>query len=76
MTLEKELHTYERELPNLLAHEGKYVLIHNEDIVGIFGTYEDALKAGYERCGLDGFFVRQIQAYDEVQYFTREIEAA
>jgi len=33
----------------LLANEGKFVLIHGEEIAGVFDTYHDALKIGYAR---------------------------
>jgi hypothetical protein len=45
MALEKELETYHRELPNMLTNEGKYVLIHEDDVAGFWDTYEDRLEA-------------------------------
>jgi hypothetical protein len=62
MALEKELETFKRELPNLLAQEGKYVVVSGDDIVGVFAAYEDALTVGYEKCGLKPFLVKKIQA--------------
>ena len=47
MPLEKELETYRKKLPELKAQEGKFVLIHGEEIVDFFSTYEDAIKSGY-----------------------------
>ena len=44
MALEKEIETYNRELPNLLAEQGKFVVIHGDKIIGTFVSYEDALK--------------------------------
>ncbi len=73
MVLEKELETYRRELPSLLADDGKFVLIHDSQIVDIFGTYEDALAEGYERFGLEPFLVKKIQAVEQVQHITRNI---
>jgi len=73
MALEKETQTYERELPNLVQHEGKFVLIHGDHVTDVYGTYEDALKAGYEKHGLKPFFVRQIRAVEQVQFFTRDL---
>jgi len=73
--LEKELETYNRELPNLLAENGKFVLIQGNTIHGIYGTYEDAVKEGYQTFGLDPFLVRQIQAVQQVQYITRLFDA-
>jgi hypothetical protein len=73
MALEKELATYQAKLPELLAHEGKFVLIHGEDVAGLWDTYEDALKAGYERFKLDAFLVKRIQGVEQVQFFTRDL---
>ncbi len=73
MELEKELETYRRELPNLLGSEGKFVVIDGEQIIGTFSSYEDALKIGYEKCGLKPFLVKKIQAIEQVQYFTRDL---
>lgn len=73
MALEKELETFQRELPTLSASAGKYVLISGGEIAGLFGAYEDALKAGYEKYGLEPFLVKQIEAVERVQYFTRPL---
>lgn len=68
--LEKELQTYQAKLPELKAQEGKFVLIKGEEL-DIFGTYEDAIKAGYERYGLEPFLVKEIHAIEQVQVVTR-----
>jgi hypothetical protein len=73
MALEKELETYKRELPGLLEKEGKFVLVHGEELVGVFDTYEDALKIGYEKFGLQSFLVKKVQADERMLYFTRDI---
>jgi hypothetical protein len=73
MTLERELQTYAERLPKLLADEGRYVLIHGGEVVGIFTAYEDALAAGYERCGLTPFLVKRISAVEPVHRFTRPL---
>ena len=71
--LQKEQQTYERELPKLLAQEGKYALIHEEEVAGVFDSYADALQAGYEKFGLQPFLVKQIEAVERVHCFTREV---
>lgn len=71
MALEKEMHTYARRLPELLANEGKYVLIHGDDVVETFGTYEDAVKYGYHKFKLDPFLVKQIQAEEQIHFISR-----
>lgn len=74
MVLERELQTYERKLPDLLVNEGKFVLIQDEEVIDTFDSYEDALKGGYERFGVDTpFLVKQIQAVEAVQFITRDI---
>jgi len=73
MALEKELTTYHAKLPELTAEEGKFVLIHGDDVAGIFTSYEDAIKIGYEKFGLESFLVKQIQAVERVQFVTRFI---
>ena len=73
MALEKELETFKRELPNLLANEGKYVIISGDSIIGISVAYEDALTRGYAECGLKPFLVKKILAFEQVQYFSRDL---
>ena len=74
MALEKELETYRRKLPELTADEGKFALIRGEDLVGVFGTYEDALKEGYSRFKLEPFLVQQIQSVETIHLVTRLVE--
>ena len=73
MALEKENETYQRELPKLMASEGKFVVISGDSIVGIFGTYEDALNVGYDKCGTNPFLVKKIQSVEQAQFFTRDL---
>ena len=74
MALDRELETYQKELPSLLQDEGKYVLICQDEIGGTYDTYEDAIKFGYEKYNLKRFLVKKIQAVEQVQYFTRHID--
>ncbi len=71
MALEKELAIYQERLPELKADEGKFVLIHGEEVVDIFTSYEDAIKAGYSQFGLKPFFVKQIHALEQAQFISR-----
>ncbi|HSH39256.1 MAG TPA: hypothetical protein VK993_10750 [Chthoniobacterales bacterium] len=73
--LATELKTYEEHKHELLAEEGKFVLIHGANVLGTYGTYEDALKIGYEKCKLEPFLVKQIQAVEQVHYFSRDLPA-
>jgi hypothetical protein len=59
-----EWNTYRRELPGLLAegHEGKFVLIKGESILGLFSTLDDAMIAGYARFLREPFRVQQVRS--------------
>ena len=72
MALEKELETYKLKLPELMAEEGKYVVIHETEVAGTFTSYEDAIKLGYEKYGVNAaFLVKHIQSTEEVHYISR-----
>jgi hypothetical protein len=71
--LTTELQTYMARKESLLGKEGKFVLIHGADISEPWDTYEDALKAGYDKYGLQPFLVKQIEGTERVQFFTRDI---
>ena len=74
MALEKELATYSAKLVELKLDEGKYVLIHGEEVVGKYTSAEDAVNAGYEKFGLDPFLVKEIRAVELAQFISRYIE--
>lgn len=73
MALERELATYHENLMELLASQGKYVLIRDSEIAGCFDSYERALGAGYERFGLASFLVKTIQQAEPLLYFSRDM---
>jgi tRNA(Ile)-lysidine synthase TilS/MesJ len=73
MALEKELATYKAKLPDLKEHQGKFVLIHGDEVVDFFVAYEDAIKAGYGKFRLEPFLVKQVSVSETVHYFTRHI---
>jgi len=73
MVLEREIKTYHDKLTELLPHKGKFVVIHGEQVVGIFDGFEDALRAGYERCGNEPFLVREIREAQTVLYSSRSV---
>jgi hypothetical protein len=74
-TLNREIETYNRLLPELLAQQGKFVLIKGDEQFGTFDSYNDALAAGYDKFKLEPFLVRQIAATEFVAYFTRDVDA-
>jgi hypothetical protein len=57
-----EWETYRREVGRLLSegHEGRFVLIKREAIVGLYETAEAARAEGYRRYQLQGFLVHHI----------------
>jgi hypothetical protein len=69
MRLDREIATYRKQLPELLAHEGKFVVIHGEDVGGIFDSMNDALHFAYGTYGDDLFLAREIRETDPVYYF-------
>ncbi len=72
MALEKELETYNAKLPELKEQEGKYVLIQGDQVVDTFTSYEDAMKQGYTKFGLEKrFLVKQIRSIEQVQFISR-----
>jgi hypothetical protein len=76
LPLQKEIETYNAKLPELLPSLGKFVLIKDSAVEGIYDTYADALKIGYERFKLTPFLVKQIAPAEQVQFFTRELDLA
>ena len=63
--LEKELATYESEKQKLLGTtEGKFVLIKDGDVVGVFDSFAEGVKAGYEKFGNTPFLVKQVVAVE------------
>ena len=49
MSLEKELETYRRNLPEWTEYYGKYVIIKEEIVHGFYSSYDDALTEGYKQ---------------------------
>lgn len=75
MALEKETATFQREHMRLVAEsQGKFALVHGDDVVGTFDSYEDAIKIGYSKFGLEPFMVKQISAVEPIQHFSRPIQ--
>lgn len=74
--LERELETYKRLLPSLLQTQGGFAVITGDDLLGVYVSYEDALKVGYDKCGLTPFLVKKIAQNETVAYFTRSLVTA
>jgi hypothetical protein len=74
--LSRELQTYAEHLPELASETGKFALVHDGDVAGVFDTYEDALKVGYGKFKLAPFLVKQIAPSEQILSFTRDFQFA
>jgi hypothetical protein len=67
--LDREWETLQANLPALLEkEEGRYVLIHQEQIIGVWDAQEEAFEEGYRRFLFEPFMVHRIVA-DEKPIF-------
>ena len=73
-SLEKELETYRQQFLKLKEQVGRYVVIRGSDVLGTWGTYEDAIQAGYQSCGLSPFLVKKIEAFEKVHFNSRSVD--
>ena len=76
VALEKEMETFRRELPALLAdpaNRGQFALVHGDAVAGLYPTFEAALSAGYDRFGLSPFLVKEVTDHEEPRYFSRNL---
>ena len=74
MALDKELETFNREFARLVAEsQGKFALVQEDKLVGVFDTFQDAVKSGYGQFKLTPFMVKQILAMEKVHRFSRNI---
>jgi hypothetical protein len=72
--LETELKTYEQNRERLLGEcEGKYVLIHNDQILGAYDSKMDAINTGYQRLGNVPFLVKQVVRVEVPEYITSSL---
>lgn len=63
--LSTELKTYEANIDSLLgAHEGKFVVIHNDKILDAFDNQLDAITWAYREFGNVPFLVKQVVRVD------------
>jgi hypothetical protein len=64
--LDREIETYRRELPSLLAagQAGRFVLIKGEQVIGLWDSQADALAAGRQQFGLEPIAVKRIDPRD------------
>ena len=61
LILETELKTYEQNRDHLLGTaEGKFVLIRDSQVIGVYESKIDAIAAGYQQFGNVPFLVKQV----------------
>lgn len=75
MVLMKELDVFQKALPDLLSqgNEGKYALVHDDQVAAICDTEEQAIQAGYDRFELKPFLVKKIEAVEKPRYYSGSI---
>ena len=73
MALERGSETYWTKLPELLAtSEGKFVVIHGEDVARLGENFDQALEIGFDRFEPGEFLVKQVLRAEPIYYFSRD----
>ncbi|MFB3880551.1 MAG: hypothetical protein ACE149_04770 [Armatimonadota bacterium] len=66
--LKDELAFYERNKPEfLLEHEGKFVLIKDSQLIGVFESAEQAYAEGLDKLGNVPFLIKQVAREEAVE---------
>lgn len=74
--LSRELKAYEANFGSLLAaHEGKYVLLHGDDLLGVFDNQIDAINRGYKELGNVPFLAKNISRLEAPLSFVSNLLA-
>ena len=72
--LEIELKAYEQQRDHLLATaEGKFVLVRNDRVIGVYESKMDAIAQGYSLFGNVPFLVKQILKIEVPQNFVSNL---
>ena len=72
--LDKELKTFDQQRETLLGSaEGKFVLIKDNIVVGIYDSKMDAIAQGYQQFGNVPFLVKQILKIETPQNFVSSL---
>ena len=59
----QEIAAYERMQSDLeREHFGKWIVVHDEELIGAYDDFEDAAHAGVQRFGRGPFLLRQVGA--------------
>jgi len=72
--LKKEIETYNKHKEKLLKeNNGKFVLIKEEEIIGVYESQKDALNICIGKFGNVPFLVKKIEEIEEKQNFTSNL---
>ena len=72
--LRKELQTYEAKKAELIGkYQGKFALIKDTDVLGVFDTKLDAIWRRYAHFGRVPFLVKHIVVVETPQHFTSNL---
>jgi len=67
MALERELEAFARMKTQLLSsHDGKFVLVHDEQLIGAYDSAENAYSAGVQSFGQEPFLVKKVTREEPV----------
>ena len=70
LILDTELKTYEQNRDQLLnTAEGKFVLIHDSQVIGLYDSKMDAIVVGYQQFGNVPFLVKQVDKVETPHNF-------
>ncbi len=76
----RECQTFRRELPRLLeqGHEGKWVLIKGDELIGLFATLDEGYLFGREQFQFQPFIVQPVREWQPLMrcLWRRMIDAA
>jgi len=72
--LATELKTYQEKFQSLVGtHEGKFVLVHGDRMLGAFDSALDAITWGYRELGNVPFLVKQVMKVEEPLSFVSNL---
>lgn len=75
MALEQEIATYEKNKASWAENKGRWVVIFQTRVVGMFNDYEDALKAGYTVAKTAPFLCKRIEHIESAHHFSRDLSS-
>jgi hypothetical protein len=68
-SLDREQTVYEANLSHWIPdHEGEYVLIKDDEVVGFYDTRDEALAAGYTQFGVVPLLVKLVASTEPVHH--------